>query len=184
METLETVPDFVGEIPEDLTCPICFDAIIYPQRLLCCNQLICLKCIQKWNNLRKKSCPLCRQDLECKADEEIGKLVGLLEVKCHFYGCEWLGLFKDTVKHYECCNGLKLHNTWTTKIKFHVITESFKPIPDTDRHWMMMVSTSPIQNTHWYHTLTSQNTSIPVESVTRMDTDRISFENNPVLEED
>lgn len=62
--------EVVSVVPrvEDYSCPVCFSIAWYPVRLKC-SHFFCVRCVIKMQREKKKSCPLCREDVVMDADQ-------------------------------------------------------------------------------------------------------------------
>ena len=51
--------EYVEDVPEELSCSICFNVLCKPHMVNCCEQQFCKTCLDKWLR-RDQSCPHCR----------------------------------------------------------------------------------------------------------------------------
>jgi len=101
---------FVDEVPERLTCNICYKLLRNPHLMMCCGQKYCHSCLDVWfKKLKRETCPHCRAIAHSQRevlhilDREMKKEVETLFTLCHHYrdGCEWGGKLKDLKPHLK-----------------------------------------------------------------------------------
>lgn len=67
---IKTITDNISSIDET-SCPICYESLLYPTIVSCCNNVFCFKCILKSANCnidetRVSRCPICREEINKK----------------------------------------------------------------------------------------------------------------------
>ena len=55
--------DFIRGVSKNLTCPICQEMVVSPVIYKSCLHRFCNTCIESYNRLGKKECPLCRKSI-------------------------------------------------------------------------------------------------------------------------
>lgn len=77
----DNVINISEKMKENITCSICFGVFNDPQ-ILECNHRFCNSCI---NKTRKRSCPLCRKNIDYysnKADDKLQKIINSFNINC------------------------------------------------------------------------------------------------------
>lgn len=103
--------DFLEEVPESLTCPICFLALRDPLLLACCGNHMCQACVDRIVRERMP-CPLCKSDdFKGMLDKGKRREVRALSVRCcHSRGgsrrCAWTG----ELQHLDAHLGASMRN--------------------------------------------------------------------------
>ena len=59
---LKSIEDKINNA-ENEVCPVCYDNTSNPTIVPCCKNIFCLGCITTWNKT-KRSCPMCRENLD------------------------------------------------------------------------------------------------------------------------
>lgn len=95
--------DFVEDVPDFLTCGICFGSFRAPHLLSCCGVKYCETCIQAVQS-QGKPCPKCRgEHYDTMLDKTLQRAVYNLKVHCvnRKNGCQWQGEVLYLEEHLE-----------------------------------------------------------------------------------
>ena len=128
-----------NEIPEDLTCSICFELLDRPMELVTCRRHVCYYCLCKWlEEVNTLSCPCCHVNhLEDFTTVQpvspiISRLIQNVQLQCNT--CKVDIAVKD-IQHHKCsnvteviCSSLNRH---TSSLSIHDILETPHTAPLT-----------------------------------------------------
>ena len=92
--------DFVDDISEALSCPICLLPFRDPHILDCCGSKYCTPCIGRVK-AAGQPCPLCKQEFSSLLDKNAQRQVLSQKVRCSRKkdGCEWEGELRHLSYH-------------------------------------------------------------------------------------
>ncbi|EDW73030.2 uncharacterized protein Dwil_GK16866 [Drosophila willistoni] len=98
----------VGNVDEELICPICTEVLEDPMQSSSCEHAYCRVCIQKWI-IEKQICPVDRTELLSgqlvPASRLMRNMLARLRIKCVFAenGCEQLLQLDEFRRHVDTC---------------------------------------------------------------------------------
>ena len=93
--------EFVDNVPESLTCPVCLLPFRDPHLLGCCGAKYCAECIGRVKE-SGQPCPICREhQFNSLLDKKDQREVLGLKVHCSRKkeGCQWIGELRHLAEH-------------------------------------------------------------------------------------
>mmetsp|Transcript_11793 Transcript_11793/g.19174 ORF Transcript_11793/g.19174 Transcript_11793/m.19174 type:complete len:527 (+) Transcript_11793:42-1622(+) len=93
------------DLSPHLLCCICHQVFTRPMNTISCGHTFCFECISHWL-LKRKTCPEDRSPLDLALltrNIQLERVIGDLEVRCGYEGCNWFGKKERHRAHVEEC---------------------------------------------------------------------------------